>query len=205
MFFSFDGVDGVGKTTQIKRFTEWLTADGYRVTSCRDPGSTPLGESIRQILLSHDQGPISARSEMLLYMAARAQLVEERIFPALEADQVVVSDRYLLANVVYQGYAGGLNPETLWQVGAIATCGLQPDLTFLLDMPPEQATERIGRELDRMESRGVPYRLKLREGFLTEARRHANRIVVIDASQSIDQVHAEVCAAAAKMLQRAAK
>ncbi|MFV2065433.1 MAG: dTMP kinase [Pirellulales bacterium] len=205
MFFSFDGVDGVGKTTQIKRFAQWLSADGYQVTSCRDPGSTPLGESIRQILLSLDQGPISTRSEMLLYMAARAQLVEERIFPALDAGQVVVSDRYLLANVVYQGYAGGLNPETLWQVGAIATCGLQPDLTFLLDMPPEQATLRIGRELDRMESKDPHYRLKLREGFLTEARRHADRIVVIDASQSIEQVHADVCAAAAKMLQWAAK
>jgi len=200
MFFSFDGVDGVGKTTQIERFVPWLVAEGYQVARCRDPGSTPLGEAIRNILLANDQAPISARGEMLLYMAARAQLVEERIFPALAAGHVVVSDRYLLANVVYQGYAGGLNPETLWQVGAIATCGLQPDLTFVLDMPPEQATKRIGRELDRMERKDPAYRAKLRDGFLTEARRHADRIVVIDASRSIEHVHADICAAAAKIL-----
>src|SRR5262245_11926005 len=101
MFFSFDGIDGVGKSTQLRLFCEWLTAQGRDPVVCRDPGSTPLGEEIRKILLaSHDSTPIGPRSEMLLYMAARAQLVDEVIRPALAAGRIVVSDRYLLANVV---------------------------------------------------------------------------------------------------------
>ena len=114
MFFSFDGIDGVGKTTQMELFCQWLADEwpggGREVVTCRDPGSTPLGERVREILLNSDhRTPITARSEMLLYMAARAQLVEQVICPALDAGRVVVSDRYLLANIVYQGYAGGLD------------------------------------------------------------------------------------------------
>ena len=108
MFFSFDGLDGVGKTTQMDLFVEWLRAAGHDVVRCRDPGSTPLGEAIREILLGHEFA-ISRASEMLLFMAARAQLVEEVIRPALDAGKTVVSDRFLLANVVYQGHAGGLD------------------------------------------------------------------------------------------------
>jgi dTMP kinase len=108
MFFSFDGIDGVGKSTQLRLFCEWLADQGLAPVVCRDPGSTPLGEQIRRVLLeSKESTPIGPRSEMLLYMAARAQLVDEVIRPALEAGRTVVSDRFLLANIVYQGYAGG--------------------------------------------------------------------------------------------------
>src|SRR3970040_2412778 len=111
MFFSFDGIDGVGKTTQMDLFCDWLRQGGHDVVTCRDPGRTPLGERIRDILLHGDaQTPIGRRSEMLLYMAARAQLVDQVIRPALEAGKVVIADRYLLANVAYQGHAGGLDP-----------------------------------------------------------------------------------------------
>src|SRR5690348_17585292 len=106
MFFSFDGLDGVGKTTQIERFLAWLAERGHDVVRCQDPGSTPLGEAVRELLLGH-RVPIARRAEMLLFMAARAQLVDEVIRPALERGQTVVSDRYLLANAVYQGHAGG--------------------------------------------------------------------------------------------------
>src|SRR5687767_13931168 len=108
MFFSFDGVDGAGKSTQINLFCEGLRQQGREVVACRDPGGTALGERLRAILLDHHAVPIHRRSEMLLYMASRAQLVEEVIRPALEAGKVVVSDRYLLANVVYQGHVGGM-------------------------------------------------------------------------------------------------
>src|SRR4051812_26016121 len=128
MFISFDGIDGVGKSTQVALITDALRAQGHEVVVCRDPGSTSLGERIRDVLLTSDsKTPIGRRSEMLLYMAARAQLVEEIIRPALELGKVVIADRYLLANVVYQGHAGGLDPNEIWEVGRIATQGLQPD------------------------------------------------------------------------------
>src|SRR5262249_7738243 len=155
MFFSLDGVDGVGKTTQLDLFCAWLRSLGHTVRFCRDPGSTPLGEEIRKLLLEHREGfSIARRSEMLLYMAARAQLVDEVIAPALAAGEVVVSDRYLLANVVYQGHAGGLDVESIWQVGEVATAGVAPNLTILLDMPLEISAERLNRPLDRMELQG---------------------------------------------------
>jgi dTMP kinase len=141
-------------------------------------------------------------AEMLLYMAARAQLVEEVIKPALAAEKAVVSDRFLLANVVYQGHAGGLDVQQLWDTGALITQGVEPDLTFLLDMPPESAHRRIERELDRMEQHGQDFRQRLRTGFLAEAARRPDRITVIDASQSIDEVHARIRAAAEELMNR---
>ncbi len=201
MFFSFDGIDGVGKTTQIQLFCDALRARGYEVVTCRDPGSTPLGERIREILLAVDSGhPISRRSEMLLYMAARAQLVEEVIRPALEAGKIVVSDRYVLANLVYQGHAGGLDVEEIRRVGEVATGQIRPDCVFLLDLRPELADSRMNRELDRMESQGAEYRKRLREGFLIEAARPEARIHVIDAGQGIEAVQADIWQIAAKLL-----
>src|SRR5262245_37167265 len=124
MFFSFDGIDGVGKSTQLLLFCNALRSTHHDVVECRDPGSTELGDAIREILLHGGESiPIGRRSEMLLYMAARAQLVEEVIRPALEAGKIVVSDRFLLANVVYQGHAGGLDIETVRTVGRVATDG----------------------------------------------------------------------------------
>lgn len=193
MFFSFDGIDGVGKSTQIELFLDWLrTEKRLVVTSCRDPGSTPLGERIRELLLSsHDQVAIDRRAEMLLYMAARAQLVEEVIRPALARGETVVSDRYLLANVVYQGHAGGLDPKLVEQVGEVAIAGVRPDCVFLLDMPVEEADRRLARTLDRMEQQGDEFRQRLRQGFLAEARR-SETIRVIDASQSIEGVQHDI-------------
>jgi dTMP kinase len=193
MFFSFDGVDGVGKSTQLRLFCEWLVERGCDVVVCRDPGTTALGEEIRKILLaSHDDTPICPRSEMLLYMAARAQLVEEVIRPALDAGRIVVSDRFLLANVVYQGYGGGVPLEAVREVGAIAVAMTTPNCTFLLDMDPAQAMTRVGRQLDRVESRGDAYRERLRQGFLTEAQSMRPSVHVIDANRTIDVVQQEL-------------
>ncbi len=201
MFFSLDGLDGVGKTTQLDLFCAWLGDKGREVVRVRDPGGTPLGERIRGLLLeSDDAQPISPRSEMLLYMAARAQLVDEVIAPARAAGKVVVSDRFLLANVVYQGHAGGLDVDLIWTLGRFATNDIAPDLTFLLDMPPEAAQRRISRDLDRMERRGEEYRRRLREGFLAEADRDPKGIFVIDARRTIDQVQAEIRTLAAAVL-----
>ncbi len=201
MFFSFDGIDGVGKTTQLRLFCEWLAAQGREPVVCRDPGSTELGEQIRGILLaSHDATPIGPRSEMLLYMAARAQLVDEVIRPALAAGQTIVSDRFLLANVVYQGYAGGLDVETVRQVGAAAVGGVMPDCTFLLDMDPAAALARVGRQLDRVESRGDAYRDRLRAGFLAEASAMGPSVHVIDAARSVEVIQGDLRRIAAAQL-----
>jgi dTMP kinase len=191
MFISFDGIDGVGKSTQIRLFCDWLRAEEREVVACRDPGSTAVGEAIRELLLGRRGDGMSVSTEMFLYMAARAQLVDEVIRPALAAGKIVVSDRYLLANVVYQGHAGGLDPETIWQVGRAATRGVEPDLTFVLDMPPEAAAARINRQLDRMEERGDDFRARLRAGYLMEARR-SKRIVVVDASRDIETVQTDI-------------
>jgi dTMP kinase len=192
MFISLDGLDGSGKSTQLTMLRDWLQRQGHQVVVCRDPGTTEIGESIRQLLLDNRHQKMSRRAEMLLYMAARAQMVEEIIRPALEAGSDVISDRYLLANVVYQGYAGGLPPDTLWEIGRVATDGLMPDLAIVLDLSPEAAAGRMTRQLDRMETQGEDFRRRVREGFLVEAARDPQRIRVLDADRPIGDVQAEI-------------
>jgi dTMP kinase len=196
VFFSIDGGDGTGKSTQVELFCRWLREKGRQVVACRDPGSTRLGEAVRGLLLDRLDLRIDRRAEMLLYMAARAQLVEEVIRPALAARKTVVADRYLLANVVYQGHGGGLDVDTLWEVGRVATGGLMPDLTLVLDMPAAAAAARIDRQLDRMEQQGASFHGRVREGFLAEAARHPGQMIVINAARPIDEVQADIRAAA---------
>jgi dTMP kinase len=192
MFLSIDGGDGSGKSTQLELLCGWLRERGQQVVACRDPGSTQLGEAVRGILLDRHDLHIDRRSEMLLYMAARSQMVEEVIRPALEQGKTVVSDRYLLANVVYQGYGGGLDVATLWEVGRIATAGLMPDLTIVLDVPAEVAAARMSRPLDRMEKQGDAFHARVRNGFLAEAAKAPEKIVVVSAAGSIEEVQAEI-------------
>jgi dTMP kinase len=192
IFLSLDGVDGAGKSTQVARLVDWLTGLGRSVVACRDPGGTRLGDEVRRLLLERRELAFAARAEMLLYMASRAQLVEEVIAPALAAGRDVVSDRYLLANVVYQGYAGGLDSDELWRIGQVATAGRLPDLTLVLDLPTEIALARLDRPLDRMESRGEEFLRRVREGFRTEAARRPGEIVLVDAARSADDVQTEI-------------
>jgi dTMP kinase len=168
-FLVLDGPDGGGKTTQVADLAAWLRAQGVDVVTCRDPGSTPLGERLRSLLV--DRGTVHPvlRAEMLMYMAGRAQLVEEVVRPALLAGKVVLSDRFLLANVVYQGYAGGLGVEEVGRIGLVATGGLLPDLTLLLDVPTELARARVGKARDRIEDRPEDYHARVRDGYLRAA------------------------------------
>lgn len=201
MFFSFDGIDGVGKSTQIDLFVRALRSRGLDVVQCRDPGGTALGERLRSILLDQSTLAIHARSEMLLYMASRAQLIEEVIRPALAARKTVVCDRYLLATVAYQAYGSGqLSPDEVWRVGEVTVARTMPACVFLLDMPAAKATARIRRSADRMESRGVEYLERVRQGFLKEAARFPQQVEVINADQSPEAVHALVMAAAEPLL-----
>jgi dTMP kinase len=200
MFFSFDGVDGAGKSTQVSRFRAWLEERGLPVVCCRDPGSTQLGEAVRQILLHQAEMPVGIRAEMCLYMASRAQLVEEVIQPALAAGKIVVSDRFLLANVAYQGHATQLGPQAVWEVGHIATAGVLPDLTFVLDLDVLAAARRRQGTPDRMESRGTEFQRRVRRGFLAEAAAHPGRMLVVDAARSIEEIQADIRRAAEGIL-----
>ncbi len=181
-FIVLDGMDGAGKSSQLWSLAEWIRDRGHEVVTCRDPGSTGVGDAIRAILLNRRDIELEATAEMFLYMAARAQLVAEVVRPALARGAWVVSDRFLLSNVVYQGHAGGLEPGTIWQVGGIATGGLLPDLVLVLDVDLETAARRMDRPLDKMEDRGEGYRARLRAGYLHEAAADPERIRVVDAS-----------------------
>jgi dTMP kinase len=157
-----------------------------------DPGGTPVGDRVRQLIF-HPEQALNVTCEALLFMASRAQLVNDVIRPALTAGSDVVTDRFLLANVVYQGHAGGLDPDELWQVGRFSTGGLEPDLTLVLDLPPAAARVRRGRPADRIEARDAGYHSRVRAGFQTEARRHPDRVRLIDASGSVEAVRQLIC------------
>lgn len=202
-FFCFDGMDGTGKSTQMELFARWLDEEKVPYICCRDPGSTPLGESLRELLLNRHDLSIGMRSEMLLYMAARAQLVEQVIRPALGEGKAVVADRFLLANVVYQGHAGGLQPHDLWQIGKIATDGLLPDCTFILDLDAEVARSRLTGPLDRLESRDLTYWQRVRNGFLAEATR-CPQVMIVDASRDVGAIQAEIQQLARRVLRQPA-
>jgi dTMP kinase len=190
-FIALDGLDGTGKSTQCRLLADWLRGRGHDVVTCRDPGGTPLGDALRPILLDH-RIDLTPAAEALLFMANRTELVAHAIRPALAAGKWVVSDRYLLANVVYQGHAGGLDVDELWTIGRMSAGGIEPDLTMVLDLPVERANERRGRVADRFERRDAEYQERVRQGFLAEARRRPDRILVIDASPGVEDVQAAI-------------
>ena len=198
-FLSLDGLDGTGKSMQCRLLTDWLRAQGRRVISCADPGGTAAGDVIRSLLLGH-RGELAVACEAYLFMASRAQLVFEVIRPALDEGQIVVCDRFLLANVVYQGYAGGLDPENVRTMGRLATRGTEPDLTIVLDLPVPVAQQRRGRPADRMERRDGAFHERVRAGFLAEAMRQPGSITVIDATPAVEVVHQRICQEVSRVL-----
>lgn len=183
-----DGPDGCGKSTQRTRLVEWLRRAGLDATEVREPGGTAIGERIREILLDPACSEMDLRCEMLLYMASRSQLCRERILPALSAGGTVVSDRFLSSTLAYQGTAGGLSFAEIAAVGEVATGGLRPDLTVILDVDERIAATRMAAERDRIEQRSPEFHRRVREGFLEQARRWPDRYAVLDASRSPDEV-----------------
>ncbi|MHC4247684.1 MAG: dTMP kinase [Planctomycetota bacterium] len=192
-FIVLDGPDGGGKSTQAALLCEELTRAGRQVELTREPGGTPLGERVREILLGGD-GPeldFGERAELFLFMAARAEIVESVIGPALDAGRIVVSERFLLSSVVYQGLAGSIPAGEVEVIGHSATGGLVPDLTVVVDIDAETGLARAGKS-DRIEQRGRTYHEKVRQGFLSLARRDPARIAVVDGSRPVEEVHAEI-------------
>jgi dTMP kinase len=201
LFLSLDGLDGAGKSTQCRLLTDWLRGRGWQVTTCSDPGGTEIGTQLRTLLLDRRQ-QMTLACEAFLFVASRAQLTAEVIRPALEAGNAVVSDRFLLANVVYQGHAGGLDPALLQTMGLLSTGGLEPDLTLVLDLPVDAALSRRQGPADRVESRAGEYHARVRAGFLAEARRRPERIRILDASRPVAVVHDDICRAVLELSRR---
>ena len=193
-FIVLDGPDGCGKSTQSRLLTEWLNGQGVATASFRDPGTTVIGEKIRDILLSPAHEAMTTPTEVLLYMAARAQLWSEEIAPALQRGQCVLLDRWLSSTCAYQGYAGRFGMDKVIGIAADSLERLWPDLTIILDVDLETAAGRLDRELDRMEQKGDSYHAKVREGFLELARRRDD-FAVVDATAGPEVVHEAVLAA----------
>jgi dTMP kinase len=186
-FIVLDGPDGCGKTTQAKLLAQWLSEQGVPAETFRDPGDTTIGEKIRQILLNPEHITMSTAAEVLLYMAARAQLWEEKIAPALTRKKCVILDRWLSSTCAYQGYAGGFGIN---QVIKFATDSLKmpwPDLSIILDVDLGTSANRLSDQPDRMEAKPRQYHQKVRDGFLELAHKQKN-FLVVDATGDIETV-----------------
>jgi dTMP kinase len=191
-FIVFEGVEGAGKGTQIELAREWLEARGVEVVVTREPGGTPLGERLRQILLAHETGHVEPKTEALLFAASRAQHVATVIRPALAEGKVVMCDRYIDSSVAYQGWARGLGEQDVLTLNVWATQGLFPDLVLLLHLEPEAGLLRSLEEPDRIEMESGAFHAKVSDAYLRIAEEHPERFVVIDADAAPERIHDRV-------------
>ncbi|CCY62757.1 thymidylate kinase [Clostridium sp. CAG:967] len=191
LFVTFEGADGCGKTTQMKLLKEYLLCKGIDVVLTREPGGRGLGEKVREILLNYD-GAVSDRCESFLFLADRAQNIDIIVNPAVESGKIVLCDRHIDSTVAYQGYGRGLDLERIKMLNSIATNNRKPDLTFVFDIDVETSMQRVGKEKDRLESEGKEFHNRVRNGYLEIAKQEPERIKVIDASMSIEEIHEEV-------------
>lgn len=191
LFITFEGADGCGKTTQLSLCEKLLTENGYDVLTTLEPGAGDFGAKLRQILLHYDK-EVSSIAESFLFLADRAQHVEYTIKPAINSGKIVLCDRHTDSTVAYQGYGRGNDIDEINKLNAIAVNGTIPDLTFVFDVDTEIAAKRVGDEKDRMEAAGKEFHKKVRFGYLELAKQFPNRIKVIDANKSIDEVFEQV-------------
>ena len=191
LFITFEGADGCGKTTQMKLLAEYLKNNGKNVVLTREPGSKGLGEKVREILLNYE-GRVSDRCESFLFLADRAQNIDIIVNPAVDEGKIVLCDRHIDSTVAYQGYGRGLDIERINMLNIIATNGRKPDLTFVFDIDVETSMKRVGKEKDRMESAGIDFHNRVRQGYLELAKQEPQRIKVLDATKSIEDIHKKV-------------
>jgi dTMP kinase len=190
MFVTFEGIDGSGKTTQARLLADTLLAEGADVVLTREPGGTPLGEAVRDLVLHGEH--VAPWAEAALYTAARAQHVEEVIRPALERGATVISDRYLDSSVAYQGAGRGLGIEAVLQLNLSAVGGLVPDWTILVDLDARGASERMGGDRDRIERDGLELQERAAEAYRALAAKFPDRYVVVDGTASVAEIAAQV-------------
>lgn len=211
MFVTFEGIEGCGKSTQVKLVAEHLTGTGHEVVTTLEPGGSRLGRLLRKILLDMESRDLTGQSELFLYLADRAQHVDQVIRPALDAGKIVLSDRFADSTVVYQGYGRGLDPKLLHQFNDVAVAGLWPELTLLFDLSPETGLKRaLNRNIKekktdsegRFEAESIAFHQRIREGYLTWAAIHKDRFHVIDAARPVEEVFADVRQAVEDRLNR---
>ena len=195
IFVSIEGCEGAGKSTQAKLLAESLSALGYPVLITRDPGGTPIGEKIRKILLDRNHSALDSRTELLLYLASRAQLVRQLIRPALEDGKIIISDRFHHSTLAYQAGARSLDKALVRRMNLFATDELLPDITFLLDLPVKVGLERktaAQEPADRMEGEGIGFHEKVRRAFLELVKEEPERIVVLNALEPVEKIAAAI-------------
>jgi len=198
VFITFEGIDGCGKSTQVSRFEATLRKQGISFVVTSEPGGTKIGQAIRKILLDVDNADIIPLAEFFLYEADRAQHVSETIKPALDAGKWVICDRYFDATTVYQGVFMGHHEKLIEQLNYEASLGCEPDITFLLDCPPEIGLKRIekrdktDRKKDRFEKKSLDFHIKIRYGYLALAHKHKNRFKIIDSTLQEDHVERKI-------------
>ncbi|MFP4416199.1 MAG: dTMP kinase [Chitinivibrionales bacterium] len=195
LFITFEGIDGCGKTTQLKLAQEYLRSKELPLIVTREPGGTPIAEKIREIIISPHHSEMTDACELLLYLAARAQHVGERIVPALKDGKVVLCDRFQEATFAYQGYGRGYDLSVLREMNRFATDDIHPAQTFIFDLPVEDAFERMkkmNKAPDRLEQNSAAFYQKIRSGYLELARNESHRVCVLDATQPVEQIAALV-------------
>ncbi len=191
LFITFEGTDGCGKTTQIELLKTYLESKGHKVILTREPGAKGLGTKLREILLNYD-GEVSSNCESFLFLADRAQHVDTLIKPAIERGEIILCDRHTDSTVAYQGYGRGLDLEQINMLNNIATSGLKPDITFVFDIDIETAQQRVGKSKDRMESAGLEFFKRVRQGYLEIAKAEPQRVKVLDATQKVEEISQKV-------------
>jgi len=205
LFITFEGPDGSGKSTQVRLLGEYLKELGHDVVCTREPGGSRIGEKIRDVILDTENMEMDALTEAMLYASSRAQHVAEVIRPALEQGRIVLCDRYVDSSIAYQGYGRNLG-DIVEEINALAVAGIVPDLTILLDIPPEVCFERIGRtDGDRIESEDMTYHRRVYEAYLDLSKKHADRIKRIDGARGIEAVQGDIRMIADECLERKTK
>ena len=190
---TFEGGEGSGKSTQIERLADFLRTEGHEVVAAREPGTTHVGEAVRDLLLRTGREDLAPEAELALFLAARGELVAEIVGPALAAGSVVLLDRFGDSSVAYQGYGRGLDPERVTAFNAFVTRGLTPDLTVLIDVPPEASAERSkGTPADRIERAGRAFHRRVWEGYRRIALNEPERFVVLDGTEPIESVQSAI-------------
>ena len=191
LFITFEGIDGCGKTTQIELLKNSLEKQGENVLLTREPGAKGLGEKLREILLNYE-GDVSSNCESFLFLADRAQHIDTIIKPAIEKGIIVICDRHTDSTVAYQGYGRGLDLKQIHYLNNIATSGIKPDLTFILDIDVETSLERIGNARDRMESAGIEFFNRVRNGYIEISKQEPKRVKLINGKDSIENIHNQI-------------
>lgn len=210
IFITFEGPDGAGKTTQIKALAAALKQDGHDIIMTREPGGTRISDLIRAILLSKDHIEMTDQAEVLLYAASRAQHIHEKVIPALQQNKIVLCDRYIDASVAYQSYGLGMDEAAVKSISYFASSGLQPLRTYMLDISAEESRRRLisragevnQMELDRIEQKELDYHKRVREGFLQISREDSQRVLLVDASRSVELISQDIILDCKRLLQK---